>query len=81
MSLLDDLKDEASLKEPPIMRCGFCKALANMTTEEADRLKVLIQDESITKRRLAQVLANNGHPVGVNTLYRHAKGMCYGSTR
>lgn len=73
MSLADDL-----LAPPPSTRiyCGVAKALSELDTETAERLRAALADFHWTAAALARTLA--AHDINVNdqSISRHRRGDC-----
>lgn len=70
-------KRVAEYQEPRLgARCRTCVLLKELPTEEAEALKVALEDSRISNAGLAAILKAEGYSIADSTVRRHRKGEC-----
>ena len=73
MTLLDEMRAEATLKGPA---CSVRLLLDGMAPDERADLLSAFADPSILTSVIARVLHKRGYTIGQETLQRHRRGSC-----
>lgn len=80
MGLLDDLTNPDLTTTKPRLQCQVCGLLSSVSDKEAAALKDSLANPQIPAVRLSAVLRKNGHRIGKDSIWRHRRGECLGSS-
>ena len=77
MGLLEELTPE-KLRNKFVHQCGMCRVLGNLSDIERVKVEELLNNEFVSKAKLAKLLTEHGYEVKVQVVTRHARGECAG---